>query len=105
MAASEAEALAMLTSLGEIQPSMGCVTDTQALHLLQKMLQRAEGSAAAAESTAGAEVKSSEASGNGDEGSASSEWGKGKAEEMSAMSEPSPHRPCSPKPPRCSLAL
>ena len=37
---TEAEALAMLPSVGAIEPSMGCVTDLQARHLLEKMLCR-----------------------------------------------------------------
>ena len=39
---SEAEALSMLPSLKSIDPSLGCVTDPQARHLLQKMLMRDE---------------------------------------------------------------
>ena len=39
--ASEPEALAIMTSAaGALEPSMGCVTDLQARHLLHKMLQR-----------------------------------------------------------------
>ena len=37
---SEAEAFGMLPSQGAFEPSMGCVTDLQARHLLQKMLHR-----------------------------------------------------------------
>jgi serine/threonine protein kinase len=39
---SEAEALTMLPSMRSVEPSLGCVTDAQARHLLQKMLQQDE---------------------------------------------------------------